>query len=79
MEYFFFWWNIFSTVKFIECKVINGRKIGIKVTLEVAMKVYSKEPVEIITDLTTETTTKTTDLVENAHLMKKELRKTSKT
>ena len=39
------------SIKLIECKVINGRKIGIKVTLEIRMKVYSKETVEIITDL----------------------------
>ena len=38
-------------VKFIECKVINGRKIGIKVTIEISMKVYSKESVEIVTCL----------------------------
>ena len=46
--------DVNTTVKFIECKVINGRKVGIKVTLEVAMKVYSKEAVEIITELNDE-------------------------
>ena len=43
--------EVMPTIKFIECKVINGRKIGIKVTLELVMKVYSKEAVEIVTDL----------------------------
>ena len=46
--------DVSTTVKFIECKVLNGRKIGIKVTLEVMMKVYSKESVEIITGLNDE-------------------------
>lgn len=46
--------DVVPTVKFIECKVINGRKIGIKVTLEITMKVYSREPVELITDLNDE-------------------------
>ena len=41
-------------VKFIECKVLNGRKIAIKATLEIGMKIYSKESVEIITDLNDE-------------------------
>lgn len=41
-------------VKFIECKVLNGRKIAIKVTLEIWMKVHSKESVEIITNLNDE-------------------------
>ena len=43
--------DIEPSIKMIECKVINGRKIGIKVTLEIGMKVYSKETVEIITEL----------------------------
>lgn len=43
--------DISPLIKLIECKVINGRKIGIKVTLEIVMKVYSKETVEVITDL----------------------------
>ena len=46
--------DIMPTVKFIECKVINGRKIGIKVVLEILMKVYSKDTVEIITELNNE-------------------------
>lgn len=43
--------DIITNVKFIECKVLNGRKIAIKVTLEISMKVYSKDTIEIITDL----------------------------
>ncbi len=46
--------DVSTTVKFIECKVINGRKVGIKVALEVSMKIYSKESVEIITSLNDE-------------------------
>lgn len=42
------------TVKLIECKVLNGRKIAIKVTLEIAMKIHTKESVEIITELNDE-------------------------
>ena len=46
--------DVVTTVKLIECKVLNGRKVAIKVTLEVALKVNSKEMVEIITDLNDE-------------------------
>ncbi len=46
--------DVVPTIKFIECKVLNGRKIGIKVTLEVSMKVYSKEAIEIVTGLNDE-------------------------
>lgn len=46
--------DITPTVKFIECKVLNGRKIAIRVTLEISMKVYSKESVEVVTDLNDE-------------------------
>lgn len=38
-------------VKFIDCKVINGRKVGIKITLEILMKVYAKNEVELVTDM----------------------------
>ena len=34
-----------ATLKSIECKVINGRKVGIKATLEVDIKIYAKEEV----------------------------------
>ena len=40
-----------TSIKMIECKVLNGRKIGIKATLELMMKVYSKEEISIITDM----------------------------
>ena len=42
--------EINSLVKSIECRVINGRKIGIKVALELEIKVFSNEEVEIIKD-----------------------------
>ncbi|MCI8383868.1 MAG: DUF3794 domain-containing protein [Clostridia bacterium] len=37
-----------TKLKSIECKVINGRKVGIKATLEVDIKIYTKEEVEIV-------------------------------
>lgn len=40
-----------TSIKMIECKVLNGRKIGIKGTIEINMKVYSKETIDIITNL----------------------------
>ena len=40
-----------TKLKAIECKVINGRKIGIKATLEVEIKIYAKEEVEIVNDI----------------------------
>jgi len=46
--------DVMPTVKFIECRVINGRKVGIKVTLELSMKVYTSDAVEIITDMNDE-------------------------
>lgn len=41
-------------IKNIECKVLNGRKINIKVTLETKIKVYAGEETEIICDLNDE-------------------------
>ena len=38
-------------LKSIESRVINGRKVGIKATLEVNIKIYSNEEVEIINSL----------------------------
>lgn len=38
-------------VKSIDCKVLNGRKIGIKATLEVYLKIYSNEEVEVINEV----------------------------
>lgn len=38
-------------LKSIEAKVVNGRKVSIKVTIEVDLKIYSIEDIEIINDL----------------------------
>ena len=43
--------RIETKLKQIECKVINGRKIGIKATIEVTIRIYSNEEVEIINDI----------------------------
>ena len=43
--------SIQTKLKSIECKVINGRKIGIKATLEVDLKLYSREEVQIVNDI----------------------------
>ena len=40
-----------TSIKFIECKVLNGRKISLKVTVEINIKAYSRETVDIITDI----------------------------
>ncbi len=40
-----------TKLKSIECRVINGRKIGIKASLEVDIKIYEKEDVEIVNDI----------------------------
>lgn len=40
--------------KSIECKVLNGRKVSIKATLEVNLKVYQNEEIEVINDLKNE-------------------------
>ena len=40
-----------TKLKAIECKVINGRKVGIKATLEVDIKIYAKEEKEILNDI----------------------------
>lgn len=40
-----------TTLKSIECKVINGRKIGIKATMEVEINVYSNDNIEIVNDI----------------------------
>ena len=46
--------NLFASIKFIECKVLNGRKIGIKVALEINIKATTKEAVEIATNTNNE-------------------------
>lgn len=40
-----------TKIKSIESKVINGRKVGIKATLEVDVKIYSNENIEVINSL----------------------------
>lgn len=46
--------DIITKVKIIECKVLNGRKIGIKASLEVYLKIYVKESINITTDMNDE-------------------------
>lgn len=48
--------NVISdiNIKTIEGKVINGRKVGIKATLEVTLKIYSSDNVEIINEVKNE-------------------------
>lgn len=48
--------NVVSEVKVksIEGKVINGRKVGIKATLEISLKIYLNEEVEIINEIQNE-------------------------
>ena len=43
-----------STIKMLECKIINGRKIAIKATLEINIKIYQKEDINIITNMNDE-------------------------
>ena len=40
-----------TKVKSMESKVINGRKIGIKATLEVSYNIYLKEDISIVSDI----------------------------
>lgn len=40
-----------TKLKTIECKVINGRKIGVKAAVEVNINVYANEDIEIINDI----------------------------
>lgn len=40
-----------AKLKSIEAKVINGRKVGIKATLEVDIKIYSNEEIEIVNNI----------------------------
>lgn len=39
------------TIKSIECKVLNGRKINIKVEIEAEMRLYSNEELNIVSDI----------------------------
>lgn len=43
--------KIQTELKSLEAKVINGRKIGIKAAVEVEIKVYEKEDIEIVSDI----------------------------
>lgn len=43
--------SVHANLKAIEAKVINGRKIGIKATMELEINVYANEEIEIINDL----------------------------
>lgn len=43
--------DIVPKIKMIECKVINGRKVGIKINLELKIKIFSKENIEIVTNI----------------------------
>jgi len=54
-----------TKLKSIECKVINGRKIGMKATLEVDIKLYTKEDIEIINNIQN---------AENIQMLKQDLR-----
>ncbi len=40
-----------SKIKSIECRVINGRKIGIKAAVEIYVKVFKNEEIEIVNDI----------------------------
>ena len=46
--------DICIKIKVIDCKVLNGRKIGIKVSLEVNLKIYKKESIDITTNMNDE-------------------------
>ena len=43
--------TISASIKSIECKVINGRKIGIKATIELNIQIYDKNEIEIVNDI----------------------------
>ncbi len=40
-----------SKLKSIEARVINGRKVGIKAAIEIEVRIYAKEEVEVINDI----------------------------
>lgn len=40
-----------TKLKSIESKIINGRKLGLKATLEINIKIYSKEEIEIVNSI----------------------------
>jgi len=43
--------RIENKLKSIECKVINGRKVGIKATIEIDIKIYSNEEIQVINNI----------------------------
>lgn len=43
--------KIDTKLKSIEAKVINGRKVGIKAAIEIDIKIYEKDDIEIINDI----------------------------
>ena len=43
--------NIKFNIKDLECKVINGRKINVRAGLDIKIKIYSNDEIEIITGL----------------------------
>lgn len=55
--------QIDSKIKSIECKVINGRKISVKVAIEFNLKLYSDEEVDVINNILNQ---------ENIKLLRKE-------
>ena len=38
-------------IKTIECKILNGRKVNVKIILDVNIKLYSNEDIEIVKDM----------------------------
>lgn len=57
--------QIDSKVKSIECKVINGRKISVKVAIEFNLKLYSDEEVDVINNISNQ---------ENIKVLRKEIK-----
>lgn len=43
--------DLIPNIKLIECKILNGRKIAIKASVEMTIKVYMKDSVEIVTNM----------------------------
>ena len=38
-------------IKTIECKILNGRKVNIKIILDENIKLYSNEDIEIVNEI----------------------------
>lgn len=43
--------EITPVLKLIECKILNGRKVGLKATLEINIKIFSKDETSIISQI----------------------------